>query len=124
MVVDTPSGPVPLDTGFLVHNERTYPNLVRLFKEIAVETVSSDMSFSVSCEGTGFEYSSRGVAGFFAQPRSVVRPSHYRLLADIVRFNRAATRVLTTDGAESWTLGDYLHDQKYAKGSSGATSLP
>ena len=53
---------MPLDTGFLVHNERTYPNLVRLFEEIGIETLDSDMSFSVSCPGSAFEYSSRGSA--------------------------------------------------------------
>lgn len=115
VVIDGEAGPVALDTGFLVHNERTYPGLVRLFAEIGVETESSDMSFSVSCPESGFEYSSRGLRGFFAQPHSLARRSHYRLLGDIVRFNRDAPRVLTIPGAESWTLGDYLRDLKYGE---------
>ena len=114
VVVDGRSGPLALDTGFLVHNGTTYPNLVRLFAELGVETDASDMSFSVSCPVNGFEYSSRGLGGFFAQPRSVVRPAHYRLLRDIARFNRNALQVLTTPGAESWTLGDYLRGQTYS----------
>ena len=65
VMVDGSAGPLALDTGFLVHNERTYPNLVRLFGEIGVETQPSDMSFSVSSTRTGFEYSSRGARGFF-----------------------------------------------------------
>ena len=113
VVVEGSSGPLALDTGFLVHNGQTYPNLIRLFAELGVETNASDMSFSVSCRVNDFEYSSRGLGGFFAQLRSVVRPAHYRLLRDISRFNRLAPRVLTTPGAESWTLGDYLRDQTY-----------
>ena len=114
VVVDSASGPVPLDTGFLVHNDRTYPNLVRLFTELGVETKESDMSFSVSCPRSGIEYSSRGIGGFFAQPRNIARPGHYRLLREILRFNREAPRVLTTPAAASWTLGDYLAEDGYS----------
>jgi predicted NAD/FAD-binding protein len=114
--VDRGEGPVALDTGFLVHNDRTYPNLVRLFAEIGVETDPSDMSFSVACAQTGFAYSSRGLGGFFAQSRSLVQPGQYRLLRDILRFNREAPRVLDTPGAEAWTLGDYLRDSRFGDG--------
>lgn len=113
--VPTTDGEVALDTGFLVHNERTYPNLVRLFAELQVRTRPSDMSFSVSCPSSGFEYSSRGALGFFAQPRSVVRIDHYRLLRDIVRFNREAPMVLTTPGAEEWTLGSFVARERYGE---------
>lgn len=112
--VASEQGEVALDTGFLVHNRPTYPNLVRLFEELNVETLASDMSFSVSCPATGIEYSSRGALGFFAQPRNVIRLDHYRLLRDIVRFNREAPRVLTTPGAESWTLGEYVTRERYS----------
>jgi len=115
VTVDSAAGPLALDTGFLVHNERTYPNLVRLFGELGVETCSSDMSFSVTCPSNGLEYSSRGMRGFFAQPRHLVRPAHYRLLRDIVRFNRDAPRILSTPGAEGWTLSDYLSTQQYGE---------
>ncbi|MEQ1729274.1 MAG: FAD-dependent oxidoreductase, partial [Vicinamibacterales bacterium] len=56
VMADSASGPVALDTGFLVHNDRTYPRLVRLFDELGIETVSSDMCFAVACVGTGLEY--------------------------------------------------------------------
>lgn len=115
VVVDTVNGPQPLDTGFLVHNRATYPNLVRLFEEIGVETQPSDMSFSVSSSAGGFEYSSRGVGGFFAHRKNFVAPGHYRLLADIMRFNRDAPRVLDLPGAESWTLADYLRGQEFGE---------
>lgn len=109
--VDTPDGRLALDTGFLVHNPRTYPNLVRLFEETGVATAGSDMSFSVSCRRTGFEYSSRGARGFFAQARNAANPAHLRLLSDIVRFNREAPRVLDAPGDE--TIGEYLDGRRY-----------
>ena len=106
--VDGPDGTVPLDTGFLVHNDRTYPNLVRLFAELGVATRDSDMSFAVSCRRTGLEYSSRGANGFFAQRRNIVRPSHLFLLREIVRFNREAPALVGAPDAERQTLGDFL----------------
>jgi predicted NAD/FAD-binding protein len=112
--VPGPSGAVALDTGFLVHNNATYPNLVRLFDELGIATQPSDMSFSVSCPTTGVEYSSRGAAGFFAQPGNVVRLDHYRLLRDIIRFNREAPRVLTAPGADSWTLDAFVRAEQYS----------
>jgi predicted NAD/FAD-binding protein len=101
------TGPVPLDTGFLVHNERTYPLLVRLFAELGVRTRNSDMSFSVSCPEMGFEYSSRGARGYFAQRGNLFKRSHLTLLREIVRFNREARTVLAT-ADDTLTLGDFL----------------
>ena len=108
-------GAIALDTGFLVHNARTYPNLVRLFDEIGVATRPSDMSFSVSCATTGFEYSSRGMRGFFAQAINVLNPDHYRLLGEIVRFNREAPAVLDVTDSRQWTLGDYVRERGYGE---------
>ena len=116
VLVSTPTGSVPLDTGFLVHNDRTYPNLVRLFRELGVTTRTSDMSFAVSCRRSGFEYSSRGANGFFAQRRSLVSPSHFRLLRDIVRFNREAPALLRAQDAERQTLGDFLERRRFGEG--------
>lgn len=108
IVVDSSDGPLPVDTGFIVHNDRTYPNLIRLFSELGIETQPSDMSFSVSCQRSGLEYSSRGLRGFFAQRSNAVNPRHYRLLREILRFNREATRFLADPATESMTLGDIL----------------
>jgi len=116
VVVDGPSGTVALDTGFLVHNDRTYPNLVRLFGELGVATRDSDMSFAVSCERSGLEYSSRGANGFFAQRRNLVRPSHLSLLREIVRFNREAPALLGAPDAERQTLGDFLESRRFGEG--------
>jgi uncharacterized protein len=112
---DPERGAVALDTGFLVHNHVTYPNLVRLFSEIGVATQASDMSFSVACSATGLEYSSRGVAGFFAQPRNMLRFEHYLLLRDILRFNREAPSVLDHADAAGWTIADFLEAHEYSE---------
>ncbi len=88
VLLPTSTGTLALDTGFLVHNDRTYPNLVRLFRELGVATRDSDMSFAVSCRRSGLEYSSRGANGFFAQRRNLVSPAHLSLLREILRFNR------------------------------------
>lgn len=112
---DPDVGPIPLDTGFLVHNHRTYPNLVRLFAELGIETQPTDMSFSVACREIDFEYSSRGASGFFAQPRNLVRFEHYLLLRDILRFNRQASAVLETSAAAAWTIADYLDAHGYSE---------
>jgi len=104
---------IPIDTGFIVHNDRTYPNLVRLLAELGVDTQPSDMSFSVTCRQTGFEYSSRGINGFFAQRKNLLNRKHYQLLAEILRFNRSALKLLDQPGAESATIGDVIDEGKY-----------
>jgi predicted NAD/FAD-binding protein len=115
VIVDNGGEPIPVDTGFIVHNDRTYPNLVKLLAELGVETQPSDMSFSVSCRTTGFEYSSRGLNGFFAQRSNLLRSQHYLLLAEILRFNRTARKLLDQPGAESATIGDVIDEGRYDK---------
>jgi predicted NAD/FAD-binding protein len=115
VMVDTGCGPIPVDTGFIVHNDRTYPNLVKLLSELGVETQPSDMSFGVSSRDTGFEYSSRGFNGFFAQRSNLFRRRHYRLLAEILRFNRTAPKLLNEPGTGAATIGDVLEDGRYAE---------
>lgn len=99
---------LPVDTGFIVHNDRTYPNFCRLMRELGVETQPSDMSFSVADADGSFEYSSRGLAGFFAQKSNLLSPSHYKLLKEILRFNREAPK------AEDTTLGKFLDARGYS----------
>ncbi len=111
VVVDSATGPVALDTGFLVHNARTYPLLVRLFAELGVETLESDMCFAVSCRRTGLEYSSRGVRGFFAQRRNLFRRSQVRLLREILRFNREAKTELRA-GTDA-TVAEFLDRHRF-----------
>lgn len=96
-----------LDTGFLVHNERTYPHLVRLFSELGIRTRDSEMSMSVCCEGCGLEYAgARGPAGLFARPDSVLRPRYLRMLAEVPRFHRRARRLLADPDAAGPGAGD------------------
>ncbi len=107
-------GGIAVDTGFIVHNERTYPNLVKLLAELGVATQPSDMSFAVMSRRTGFEYSSRGLAGFFAQRGNFLRPAHYGLLKEILRFNREAPRWLAAHADDDATIGDFLDQGRYA----------
>ncbi|MFC6594312.1 NAD(P)/FAD-dependent oxidoreductase [Kitasatospora paranensis] len=100
---------IPLDTGFLVHNERTYPHLIKLFRELGVETRDSDMSMSVRCDGCGLEYAgARGPAGLLAQPSAAVRGRYLRMLAEVPRFHRRARRLLADPGAGDPSLAEFL----------------
>jgi predicted NAD/FAD-binding protein len=114
VVIDGPGEPIAVDTGFIVHNDRTYPNLVRLFEELGVETQASDMSFAVACRKTGFEYSSRGLTGYFAQKLNLFRSRHYELLLEILRFNRQAPKLLLAPNPPQMTLGEYLDESRFS----------
>jgi predicted NAD/FAD-binding protein len=102
-----------IDTGFIVFNDWTYPNFVRLLDELGVATQPTSMSFSVSCELDGLEYNGTSLTGLFADRRNLVRPKFYRLLADIVRFGRDARAYLAT-GDRSATLGEFLAQRRYS----------
>ncbi|MFI8006862.1 NAD(P)/FAD-dependent oxidoreductase [Streptomyces sp. NPDC086010] len=98
-----------VDSGFIVHNRRTYPNLLRLFDELQVETQESEMSMSVRCEGCGLEYAgARGPAGLLAQPASLFRGPYLRMLAEVPRFHRAARALLAMpEDTGVMTLGEF-----------------
>lgn len=114
IMVQTSAGALPIDTGFIVFNERTYPRFCRLMNELGVRSQPSDMSFAVTYKGGEFEYSSRGVLGFFAQGSNLLSLTHYKLLADILRFNRTAPSVLERDEAAQETLGDFLRASSFS----------
>ncbi len=114
VMVESADGPIPVDTGFIVHNDRTYPNFCRLMAELGVETQPSDMSFAVTGHDGAFEYSSRGLGGFFAQRRNYFSRDHYTLLREIMRFNRAAPKLLDDPSAEGMTLAEFLDHGAYA----------
>jgi uncharacterized protein len=110
------AGLVRVDSGFIVHNRVTYPNLLRLFRELGVATVPTGMSLSVRCDGCGLEYAGAiGPRGVFAQSRSLVRPPFIRMLAEIRRFHRQARRSLVDSGTlcDETTLGDFLRRGRY-----------
>jgi uncharacterized protein len=106
---------IGVDSAFLVHNDRTYPTLCRLFAELGVATQESEMSMSVRAEGTGLEYAGAlGIRGLFASWHSV-RPCYLLMLAEIVRFHRAAS-VLLSDGDDDnlETLNGFLHRHRFS----------
>jgi len=103
----------PVDTGFLVFNHRTYPELTRLFDTLGVETVASDMSFSVRLEQPELEWAGTSLATLFGQRRNLARPAFWGMLADILRFNRE-----TLDDpalGSGMSLGGYLDSRGYGK---------
>jgi predicted NAD/FAD-binding protein len=103
-----------VDTGFIVFNDWTYPEFIKLLDELGVESQPSSMSFSVSCEKTGLEYNGTSRNALFAQRSNLFRPSFYRMIADILRFNREAPALLEGDD-ETTTLGEYLTAGRYSK---------
>jgi predicted NAD/FAD-binding protein len=105
--------PVPVDTGFIVYNEHNYPNLTRLFDALRVETVASDMSFSVSLGAGAFEYAGDAL-GFFAQPANLMRPDFWRLFRDLLRFYREAPQLADRHDLDRLTLGQLLTDGGYS----------
>jgi predicted NAD/FAD-binding protein len=115
VLVDSENGPLPVDTGFIVHNDRTYPNFIRLMRELGVGSQASDMSFAVTERDGSFEYASHGLKGFFAQKSNWLSPNHYRLLSEILRFNREAPKLLTDPDAGDRTLGEFLERGGYAQ---------
>ena len=114
-VVTPDAGMVPVDTGFIVHNRRTYPLLCRLFAELNVATRPTEMSMSIHCEGCGLEYAGgKGFAGVFAQFQSATNPAFLRLLAQVRRFHRDARRLLAL-GDDRMSLGEFLVRGRYSK---------
>ncbi|UUZ70447.1 FAD-dependent oxidoreductase [Polaromonas sp. P2-4] len=122
ITLPTPQGPIShgVDTGFLVFNERTYPHLTNLFAELGVETVQSDMSFSVkvpdALQGRGLEWSGCSLNSVFAQRGNLTHWKFLRMLGDIVRFNRIANRLAESgaDAAMMQPLGDFLRTKKFS----------
>jgi len=99
---------VAVDTGFIVYNEVTYPGFTALLKELGTATIDSEMSFGVSCKPHGLEYSSRGIAGMFAQPTSMMHPSRLRMPFEIMRFHRESKALLERGGVAEDSLGEFL----------------
>ncbi|MDC5696194.1 FAD-dependent oxidoreductase [Intrasporangium calvum] len=102
--------PLRVDSGFIVHNERTYPHLLRLFRELDVETRPTEMSMSITCEQCGLSYAGGlGLRGILAQPGRAADPRFIRLLTEVPRFHRAARRLLE-DPSTDPTWGQFLRD--------------
>jgi hypothetical protein len=111
--IATPDGGVPVDTGFIVYNAATYPNLTALFAHLGVPTQASDMSFAVSLDAGRLEYAGTNLAGLFAQPGNLLRPRFWDMLRDLLRFYRAAPRDLPRLEHDLGSLDDYLRAGGY-----------
>ena len=106
-------GAIPVDTGFIVYNEETYPNLTAMFAHLKVPTQLSDMSFAVSLADGDLEYSGSNLSGLFAEKRNLLRPRFWSMLRDLQRFYREAPRDLALLEEFHTTLGDYLDAGAY-----------
>ena len=105
----------PVDTGFLVFTTTTYPNLVALFEHLQVRSVETEMSFSVSLDEPDLEWSGSSLATVFGQKRNLLRPKFWRMLADIVRFNRESVAWLATHPDSALSLRDFLAAGAYSR---------
>jgi uncharacterized protein len=112
--VSLPAGQWAVDTGFIVFNERTYPNLIRLLDRLGVASQPSVMSFSVTDERTGLQYCATNLDTFFAQRRNLLSPGFWRMLLEIFRFNRES-RTLYAGENFALSLGAYLQSHGYSQ---------
>ena len=115
VIPDGPDAGTPVDTGFIVLNDRTYPVLNRFFDRLHVAIRKSDMSFSYFSEKTGFQYASRNFGSLFAQRKNLFNPLHWRTLAEILRFNRQVHKGLQGGILGDITLGDYLRRYGFSR---------
>ena len=115
--VEEPGGKVvPVDTGFIVMNDRNYPNFERILGELGVATQPANMSFGVSDGRGGFEWAARGARGIFARPSHLADPRFIRMLSDLVRFNREARSLLIEgDPASAPSLREFLREGGYSE---------
>jgi len=102
-----------VDTGFIVFNERTYPNFLSLLRRLGVPWQNSNMSFSVHCERTGLEYCPSSLGRLFAQRRNLARPSFWRMVREIFAFRRRLPQM--AELPETVTLGRYLRERRYSR---------
>lgn len=114
--VETDEECFAIDTGFIVFNDRTYPNFIRLMDCLGVDSQPTIMSFSVKCERTGLEYRGADLQGMFAQKRNMVNPRFYRLIYDLLRFNRLGNSLLTeSESLQPETVGHFLKRHRFSQ---------
>ncbi len=113
VTVADPRGPLNIDTGFIVYNERNYPHFTRLLARLGVATQPSNMSFALRDERSGLEYQGDSINTLFAQRRNLLRPSFYRMLLDVARFYRRAPELLSV-APDALTLGEYVRQARFS----------
>jgi predicted NAD/FAD-binding protein len=104
-----------VDTGFIVYNEKNYPNLIALFDHFGVETQETDMSFGVSVGRGDFEYAGSDLFGLFAQKKNILRPRFWKMVRDILRFYKEAPVLLSMEKIPNLSLGEFLKQNKYSE---------
>ena len=104
----------PVDTGFLVYNDRTYPKLIALFDELGIVSAPSTMSFSVRNDAADIEWAGTDIGSLFAQPGNALRPEFWRMLRDVLRFNRETTAMHLEDRVYDVTVGEHLEAGDYS----------
>ncbi len=105
---------IAVDTGFIVYNERNYPNLVALFDHLGVQTEASDMSFAASLRGGRLEYSGTSINGLFGQRSNLLRPRFWNMVRDVMRFYKQAPALLDDASLQGVSLGEYLDSNGYS----------
>lgn len=113
--VPGPNGPIPVDTGFIVFNEKNYPNLTSLFRHLNVPTKESEMSFAASLRNGSFEYSGSNLNGLLGQRLNVVNPRFWRMVLDLLRFYREAPEFINNCDDGSLSLSGYLQRFGYSE---------
>ncbi len=121
--IETDGGRWAIDTGFIVYNERNYPNFSALIHRLGIESQPAPMSFSVRCEASGLEYSPSTPSSLFAQPRNFLNVRFWRMMADVFRFRQESAELLLPD-APNVTLGEYLRGKRYSRAFTEQFLLP
>ena len=105
-----------IDSGFIVHNERTYPNLLRIFKELDIKTQPTEMSMSINCLGCGLQYAGgRGTKGILAKPSKLLDPRFISLHLSVPRFYRTARKLIAEDFQSEITWGEFLAKERFSE---------
>ncbi|PMO29483.1 NAD(P)/FAD-dependent oxidoreductase [Vibrio breoganii] len=112
--VEVEGKPYTVDTGFIVYNDRTYPNFIEMMNEIGVRGNPTEMSFSVRNDGNGLEYNGHALSTLFAQKRNWFNPKFYSFISEILRFNKLAKSLADDDSLEDKTLGSFLEEQDFS----------
>jgi len=113
---ELPGGTVAVDTGFIVYNEPSYPNLTALFDRLGIATEESCMSFAASIDGGRVEYSGQSASAIFAKKSNAASPTFWRMLTDIPRFHRDARKALDGGFCEHASLGEFVAERRYGRG--------
>ncbi|GAL11730.1 amine oxidase flavin-containing [Vibrio astriarenae] len=103
-----------VDTGFIVYNDRTYPNFIAMMNEIGVKGIPTQMSFSVRNDGNGLEYNGHTISTLFAQKKNLFSPTFYRFIFEILRFNKLAKANADVAIENEVTLGDFLNQHRFS----------